>query len=187
MSSDQPTSYGPPSYNTLPYGTVPSGPPGQPWMRASTADRDRVIDLLTAAYGEGRLTKDEFDERSAQALAGKTYADLSSVVADLPGGSPVAAQPYQSGYYPRPRPTNGLAIASLVLAFIPAMSIPAVICGHMARSRIRQTGEGGDGLAIAGLILGYLGIIGGMLFLVAGLAFAVRTGQSIPAPPNPGG
>jgi uncharacterized protein DUF4190/uncharacterized protein DUF1707 len=174
VTSDHPTSYGPP-YNTMPYQTAPYGPPGQPWMRAATADRDRVIDLLTAAYGEGRLTKDEFDERSERALAGKTYADLSSVVADLPGGSPVAVQPYRAGYYP-PRPTSGLAIASLVCAIL-SLSIPAVICGHMARTRIRETGEGGDGLAIAGLVLGYLGIIVWTLFLLVGMAL-VSKGQS---------
>ena len=185
MTSDQPTNYGPPSYNTMPYQTAPYGPPGQPWMRAATADRDRVIDLLTAAYGEGRLTKDEFDERTARALAGKTYADLSSVVADLPGGSPVAVQPYRAGYYPPPRPTSGLAIASLVCAIV-GFSLPAVICGHVARTRIRETGEGGDGLAVAGLVLGYLGIIGWMLLFV-GLTALVHTGHAVPAIPSPGG
>jgi Domain of unknown function (DUF4190)/DUF1707 SHOCT-like domain len=185
VTSDQPTSYGPPSYNTMPYQTAPYGPPGQPWMRAATADRDQVIDLLTAAYGEGRLTRDEFDERSARALAGKTYADLSSVVADLPGGSPVAVQPYRAGYYPPSRPTSGLAIASLVCAIL-SLSIPAVICGHMARTRIRETGEGGDGLAIAGLVLGYLGIIVWTLFLLVGMAL-VSKGQSGAVVVNPGG
>jgi len=155
-------------------------------MRAASTDRDRVIDLLTAAYGEGRLTKDEFDERSARALAGKTYADLSAVVADLPGGAPVAVQPYRSGYYPPPRPTSGLAIASLVLAIV-GFSLPAVICGHMARTRIRETGEGGDGLAISGLILGYVGILFWTLFLLAGVAL-VSKGQSGPVVgPVPGG
>jgi len=184
VTPDQPTSYGPPSHNTLPYGTAPYGPPGQPWMRAATADRDRVIDLLTAAYGEGRLTKDEFDERSARALAGKTYADLAQVVGDLPGGAPVAVQPYRGGYYQPPRPTSGLAVASLVCAVL-GMSIPAVICGHLARTHIRETGESGDGLAIAGLVLGYLGIVVWTLFLL-GFVALVHTSQSGPVI-TPGG
>jgi hypothetical protein len=182
VTSDQPTSYGPPSYNTLPYGTAPYGPQGQPWMRAATADRDRVIDLLTAAYGEGRLTKDEFDERSARALAGKTYADLSQVVADLPGGAPAAVQPYRPGYYPAPRPTSGLAVASLVCGIL-GISLPAAILGHVARTRIRETGEGGDGLAIAGLVLGYLGIAFWMMFLLVGVTLVSKGGSGpVPGP-----
>jgi hypothetical protein len=154
-------------------------------MRAATADRDRVIDLLTAAYGEGRLSKDEFDERSARALAGKTYADLSQVVADLPGGAPAAPQPYRGGYYPPSRPTSGLAVASLVCAVL-GLSIPAVICGHLARTHIKESGECGDGLAIAGLVLGYLGVVVWTLFLLGAVAM-VRSGTSVPAGPVPGG
>ena len=47
-------------------------------------------------------------------------------------------------------------------------SIAAVICGHLARTQIRQTGERGDELAVVGLVLGYAHIV--MLCLVtAGL------------------
>ncbi len=53
--------------------------------------------------------------------------------------------------------TEGLAIAALVTG---AMGIPIapIICGHMARTRIRESNgmKDGDGLAIAGLVLGYL-------------------------------
>ena len=68
-------------------------------------------------------------------------------------GVPVAAGPHK---------TSGLAIASLVLGiflFFP-LSIPAIIVGHIALSQIKKSagGIGGRGLAIAGLVLGYLGI-----------------------------
>jgi len=61
-----------------------------------------------------------------------------------------------------PQKTSGLAIASLVLGiflFFP-LSIPAIILGHIALSQIKKSagGIGGRGLAIAGLVLGYLGI-----------------------------
>ena len=58
--------------------------------------------------------------------------------------------------------TDGVAIASLVLSCMsvaigPFGFIPGIICGHIARSRIRQNpAMGGDGLALAGLIIGYL-------------------------------
>ncbi len=182
--------YGPPSYGPPPYGPpVPytngpyahprtPGPPGfaQPGMRAAAADRDRTIDVLTAAYGEGRLTKDEFDARCARALAAKTYADLAAVVGDLPAGPFSAVAPYHAGYYPVPQPpTSGVAVASLICGIaefftLGIAAVPAVILGHVARANIKRTGERGDGLAIAGLVLGYLGIACWALFLVVLLA-----------------
>jgi GYF domain 2/Domain of unknown function (DUF4190) len=84
--------------------------------------------------------------------------------------------PYQApysgppGYYPGAPPTqNGLAIASMVCGivgyatccFVGILGIPAVICGHIAISQINNSPVpvGGRGMAIAGLILGYIGIL----------------------------
>jgi len=53
-------------------------------LRASRSDRERVIDLLKAAFVQGRLTRDEFDARVGQALASRTYAELVPITADLP-------------------------------------------------------------------------------------------------------
>lgn len=53
-------------------------------LRASHADREQVIDMLKAAFVQGRVTKDEFDARVGQAFASRTYADLAAVTADLP-------------------------------------------------------------------------------------------------------
>ena len=72
--------------------------------------------------------------------------------------------------------TNGLAIASLVtglLAFVTCVSaIPAVICGHIAIGQIRSSRgrETGEGMAMTGLILGYICL--GLMALVfcAGIA-----------------
>ncbi len=68
--------------------------------------------------------------------------------------------------------TVGTAIASLVLGILgmifgPLCSIPAVVCGHIAKSKIKRTGEqlDGGGLALAGLILGYIQI-GFMIFMI---------------------
>jgi hypothetical protein len=51
--------------------------------------------------------------------------------------------------------TNGLAVAALVLGVVGAWLL-AVIFGHIAKSQIRRTGQAGDGMATAGLVLGYL-------------------------------
>jgi hypothetical protein len=57
--------------------------PGQ--LRAAHADREQAIDVLKAAFVQGRLTKDELDLRVGQALASRTYADLAPLTADIPG------------------------------------------------------------------------------------------------------
>ena len=47
-------------------------------LRASDADRDQVATLLSTAYAEGRLTREEHDERIDQLMAAKTFDDLIS-------------------------------------------------------------------------------------------------------------
>jgi hypothetical protein len=53
---------------------------------------------------------------------------------------------------PYPRPTNTLAILALVMAFVFAPA--GVVLGVVARRQIRRTGEDGEGLALAGIIVG---------------------------------
>jgi hypothetical protein len=55
-------------------------------MRAADRDRERVVHLLSIASGEGRLSLEEFEERSVRAYAAKTYGDLDRLVEDLPEG-----------------------------------------------------------------------------------------------------
>ena len=59
-------------------------------LRASHADREHVIDTLKTAFADGRLDKDELDDRVGQALAARTYAELATVTADIPA-SPAQA------------------------------------------------------------------------------------------------
>jgi hypothetical protein len=59
-------------------------PPGD--LRVSNADRDRALDELTEAYQVGRITAEEFDERSGQALTARTGKELTALLADLPPG-----------------------------------------------------------------------------------------------------
>jgi Domain of unknown function (DUF1707) len=53
-------------------------------LRASDADRERVIDTLAAAFGQGRLAKDEFSMRAGQALASRTYGELAAITFSIP-------------------------------------------------------------------------------------------------------
>jgi hypothetical protein len=67
------------------------------------------------------------------------------------GQQPYGKQPY--GYAPVAA-TNTMAILALVFAFI--FSPAAIVLGHVAKKQIRTTGEQGEGLATAGLWLGYI-------------------------------
>jgi Domain of unknown function (DUF1707) len=62
---------------------MPADPPSSPALRASDADRDRVIELLRSAVADGRLDPAEFDERLDAALAARTIDALAPLTADL--------------------------------------------------------------------------------------------------------
>ncbi|WP_127794208.1 DUF4190 domain-containing protein [Agromyces sp. LHK192] len=78
-------------------------------------------------------------------------------------GAPAYGAPAYGGPPAAPR-TNVLAIVSLVSAFF--ISLAAIITGHIALNQIKKTGENGRGLAIAGLIIGYVGLVAGIIFFV---------------------
>jgi hypothetical protein len=97
-------------------------------------------------------------------------------------GSPYYQPAYQyPPQYAPPRPTEGLAIASLVVSCAGVLGLCAwtiggvlglvgAILGHVARRRIRRTGASGAGLALAGIIVGWvctgIGLLG-IAFLIA--------------------
>ena len=55
----------------------------QAGLRASHVDRDRVVELLGVAAGDGRLTAEELDERLEAALTARTYGELAALTTDL--------------------------------------------------------------------------------------------------------
>src|SRR6266568_4381550 len=55
-----------------------------PDLRASHADRDRVVDMLRIAGGDGRLSAEELDTRLESALSARTLGELARLTADLP-------------------------------------------------------------------------------------------------------
>ncbi|HXL94962.1 MAG TPA: DUF1707 domain-containing protein [Streptosporangiaceae bacterium] len=60
-------------------------PDDLPDLRASHEDRDRVVDALRVAGGDGRLTTEELDARLERALSARTLGELAELTADLPG------------------------------------------------------------------------------------------------------
>ncbi|MFJ9632102.1 DUF1707 and DUF4190 domain-containing protein [Streptomyces sp. NPDC101175] len=160
--------------------------PQQPWqphsgasMLAATADRERAVDVLRAGFAEGRLREDELEKRIARAYDARTVGELMLLVADLPQGPqatvvhmpPPGFRPVPPTFLPTPPPTNGKAVGALVcgLLIVPTLGltgIPAVILGHTARAEIRRTDEGGDGLALTGLIFGWLAVSAWTLLLM---------------------
>lgn len=87
---------------------------------------------------------------------------------------PQQQQPYgYAGAYPyAPTKTNGLAITSLVSAIAAFVILPfiasivAVITGHIALKQLRTSGEQGRGMALAGVIVGWVGVALGLLAII---------------------
>jgi len=92
-----------------------------------------------------------------------------------------APEPIPEAPPPAAAGTSGLAIASLIcgiLGCIPGAGIAAAVMGHMALGRIKLSGQGGRGMAIIGLVLGYLSIVGWIIAIIvtiAGTMAAVET------------
>jgi hypothetical protein len=81
--------------------------PGYGHMRASAAERERAVDVLKAAFTEGRLSQDEYSDRVGAVQVSKTYGDLAVLMGDLPVGPfgslpppPAPAYPGYPGYPP---------------------------------------------------------------------------------------
>lgn len=110
-----------------------------------------------------------------QPPAPPAYQPPPAAPAAAPAAEPAAAPAYQQqqapygqqpyGQQPYGAPTekyNVLAIVSFVTGVL-FISLVAIITGHLALSQINKTQEKGRGLAIAGLVLGYAGILLGIL------------------------
>ena len=134
--------------------------------------------VIAVLYFDLRVRAEGFDlQLLAQRLG--TPTDGAAHPALLPPEIPTAPV-YQPGVPPppvyTPPPANGLAIASLIASiFICVGSIPAVIMGHIALGKIKRShgAQGGRGVAIGGIILGWAGI--GLLLLVVIAIVAARS------------
>lgn len=92
-----------------------------------------------------------------------------------PGQYPQQPMPQGQPMYAPVPPTNTLAIISMIAAIVglftfAILSLAGVIMGHIALNQIKKRAEGGRGMAITGLILGYVGIAFWILFLIIAVA-----------------
>ena len=85
--------------------------------------------------------------------------------------------PYDPYGYPRPRPTNGMAIASLICAFVFAPL--GIVFGHISLSQIKRSGEEGHGLAVAGLVISYFVTVGTIVVLTAVVLFTIAVARHL--------
>ncbi|SCG44065.1 DUF4190 domain-containing protein [Micromonospora inositola] len=129
----------------------------------------------------------------AQPTSADPYAPVYPY-AGTPGGQPMADPYAAAGYpppaypgygYPAPAKTNTMAIVALVLSlvgFASCITAPVgAILGHVARKQIRETGEQGEGMAKAAIIVGW--ILTGLLalliaFYIVVIVIAIANGDS---------
>jgi hypothetical protein len=120
---------------------------GRGRLRASHADRERVIETLKAAYAYGLVTKDEFDARVSQTFAARTYAELAVVTADIPAGLAPAPAPL------RPAPARASApVAANVTAGDRAIMATAIVAGLAFVASVFAGPGAVAGLPLAGLL-----------------------------------
>jgi hypothetical protein len=108
-----------------------------------------------------------------------------------PPGLPAPAHPYPApGHSRRLNPWAIVSISFAISGVLGAAcfgSVVAVITGHIARSQNKRTGEGGDGLALAGLIVGYIELGLFLLFIavyvgIFALVFTLAATHPFPSP-----
>jgi Domain of unknown function (DUF1707) len=92
-------------------------------LRVSDADRDRALSELSEAFQAGRITADEFDQRSGQVLRARTGKELTAPLADLPldhPPAPRATAPERAHPVPATAITIGASVAAVCFAAVAA-------------------------------------------------------------------
>ena len=168
-----------------PFADPAGAPPSQP----SPPDPAGIPQYGTPQYNGPQYNAPQY---SAPEYAAPDYGGAPA----SPAGYPASPAGYPAYGYGTPVPVgprnNGLAVAALVCALAGmvtcgAASLVGAILGHVARRQIRERGEGGDGMALAGIIVGW--IITGLtvVFAIAYIAlvvWAVNDGRTNSPGPN---
>jgi DUF1707 SHOCT-like domain len=101
-------------------------------IRVSDADRDQAVAELGEHFQAGRLTQEEFDDRSGRALRARTGRDLTALFTDLPRTAAVVPDPWADpalGPVPRTGARAGGALP--VVRFVLSVAIVAIIASNV--------------------------------------------------------
>jgi DUF1707 SHOCT-like domain len=106
-------------------------------IRVSDADRDQAIAELSEHFQAGRLTQEEFEERSGRALQARTGDDLAALFTDLPGRSTVPVPPaggpvFAAGGAGDLNRMSHLPMARLIILSVLAVIIVGNVLGGIA-------------------------------------------------------
>jgi hypothetical protein len=96
------------------------------YLRVSDAERHDVGELLSRHFADGRLDRDELDQRIGQAMQARTRGDLAAVLVDLPSLAPAPAPPRAPGW--------GRRLAALALA-VPLLALPLALFARTSAAR----------------------------------------------------
>lgn len=131
-----------------------------------------TLDEVRAKLAQGEITESNLAWREGL----NEWAPVNDVIQAAPPSLP-PQQPTGPAPIARPPSTSGLAIASLILGCLGFITLgltglAAIICGHIARSKIRKSNgaKTGSGIALAGLITGYFGFSLTFIAILASLA-----------------
>jgi Flp pilus assembly protein TadB len=110
-----------------------TSPRGQ--LRVSDADRDRAVAELSEHFQAGRLTQDELEDRTGQALRARTGQDLAALFTDLPRPKPPAAGQAISGQrrpvepYRAPFPRVAVVACVIAVAIVVSSGVHYAVFG----------------------------------------------------------
>lgn len=160
--------YDAPAYDPSPY-VAPAAPAYDTFTSSAASDQPPAAPPYTPPAYPGS----PYAGGSPYGVPTAPPYGASYPVQTTPGAPPVA--PYAYGGYVA-RKTNGLAIASLILSIVGFIwilpfvgSLAGAIMGHVSLGQIKRTGDGGRGMALAGIIVGWAGvalIVLGVLFVL---------------------
>jgi hypothetical protein len=148
-------------------------------LRASHADRERVIGTLKAAFVQGRLTVDELDARVSQVYASRTYAELAAVTAEVTADIPADIRAELTAARSRRDPWRATKIAWRIEY---AIFLPGIVAVLLL--------PGGPHTSVATVVI--LITVVYLIFWILGVSLmfgsrpAKRSGRQLPPPSAPG-
>jgi Domain of unknown function (DUF4190) len=193
--SQNPDDNRPPSYR-------PGGDADRPVSLGKSSDSGPAYDPGAQQYGGGYAQQPGYDQQYGQQQYGQpAYGQPAygqPAYGQQPGydqsgyGQQYPAQPaygqpggyagYPQQAYAAPPATNTMAILALIFAFV--LSPLGLVFGFVAKSQIKRTGESGDGLALAGIIIGGLFTALYVVLIVFWFILAAAIVSSVPTYPG---